>query len=269
VKEGSGSDIVWKSYRKNGEMWFDAKFDLLGIEVVKTSDEAIANRLRKIIRSAIRNNSDFLSKWKKYTVETFMEFEPEWGLGSSSTLIYNVAAWAEADPFHVYFGSENGSAYDIACAGADGGIFYQLKEDEISYSTQDFEPSFKDKLYFVYSGSKQNSSDEVKAFNEKKDLSIDHINEISKISEAMAKATSLSAFEKLIEQHEQIVSKCLDRPKIKDEKFADYWGSIKSLGAWGGDFILATSNESPEKTKGYFNQKGLEVCFTFDELILF
>ena len=85
----------------------------------------------------------------------------------------------------------------------------------------------------------------------------------------MAKATSLSAFEKLMEQHEQIVSKCLDRPKIKDEKFADYWGSIKSLGAWGGDFILATSNESPEKTKGYFNQKGLEVCFTFDELILF
>lgn len=268
VKESNGSDIVWKSYRKNGEMWFDAKFDLLGIEVVKTSDEAIANRLRKIIRAAIRNNSDFLSKWKKYTIETFMEFEPEWGLGSSSTLIHNIASWAEANPFHVYFGAEDGSGYDIACAGADGPLFYQLKDEEISYTTIDFNPSFKKYLYFIYSGTKQSSAEEVKAFNKRKDFSQDDINAISKISEDMVSASSLNVFEKLVEQHEEIMSKCLDRPKVKDDRFSDFWGSVKSLGAWGGDFVMVTSKESPEKTKAYFNQKGLDVCFTFDELLL-
>ncbi|MEL6987072.1 MAG: GYDIA family GHMP kinase [Bacteroidota bacterium] len=268
VKESSGSDIVWKSYRKNGELWFDAKFDLLGIEVIKSSDEEIAKRLRKIIRSAIRNNSDFLSKWKKYTVETYMEFEPEWGLGSSSTLIYNIANWAEANPFHVFFGVENGSGYDIACAGMDQAIIYQLRDDEISYSGTEFNPSFKNQIYFVYRGAKQNSSQEVERFQENGKTDKQLLIEISNITDAMNDAKSIKEFDKLIDKHESILSKELKLPKVKEELFSDYWGSIKSLGAWGGDFVMVTSTEGDEKTKSYFNQKGLNICFKYEELIL-
>ena len=53
----------------------------------------------------------------------------------------------------------------------------------------------------------------------------------------------------------------------KDLHFKDYWGIIKSLGAWGGDFVLATSTESPEKTKAYFNERGFEIVLPYRELI--
>jgi hypothetical protein len=42
---------------------------------------------------------------------------------------------------------------------------------------------------------------------------------------------------------------------------------MKSLGAWGGDFILATSDRSAKETWAYFNQKGYSVCFQYDEII--
>ena len=268
VSEASGSELVWKSYRRNGDLWFEAKYDLLGIDLIKTTDEEIATRLRKIIRAAIRNNSEFLSKWKKYKVETFLEFEPEWGLGSSSTLIHTIAQWAEVSPFHVFFALEDGSGYDIACANADGPIYYQLKDDQISFGPSDFNPKFKKQLYFIYSGQKQNSRESVKAFNKKAPASAKLIDEISALSEEMESAKTLSSFEKLMDQHEEVLSKNLDFEKIKSERFSDYWGSIKSLGAWGGDFILATSEEDPKKTSQYFKNKGLDICYTFDDLIL-
>ena len=57
-------------------------------------------------------------------------------------------------------------------------------------------------------------------------------------------------------------------PTVQSNEFADYWGCIKSLGAWGGDFVLATSEKSEEETRTYFKSKGLDVIFRYDELIL-
>ena len=31
--------------------------------------------------------------------------------------------------------------------------------------------------------------------------------------------------------------------RIKENAFSDYFGQVKSLGAWGGDFVLVTGNE--------------------------
>ena len=39
---------------------------------------------------------------------------------------------------------------------------------------------------------------------------------------------------------------------------------IKSLGAWGGDFILATSKDDPTS---YFKKKGFNTIFKFDDII--
>ena len=83
-----------------------------------------------------------------------------------------------------------------------------------------------------------------------------------------SKTPTLKAFEALIKEHEEIVSSIIQQPRAKDIYFSDFWGEIKSLGAWGGDFVLATSERSFEETEKYFNDKGFDTVLTYDELIL-
>jgi len=54
----------------------------------------------------------------------------------------------------------------------------------------------------------------------------------------------------------------------KSQHFSDYWGSVKSLGAWGGDVVLATSEASDAETRNYFTQKGFPTIFKLAELML-
>ncbi len=51
-----------------------------------------------------------------------------------------------------------------------------------------------------------------------------------------------------------ILGHCYNNQPLKEALFSDYDGAIKSLGAWGGDFFLATGNSNSInyfKTKGY------------------
>ena len=81
-------------------------------------------------------------------------------------------------------------------------------------------------------------------------------------------ANNENEFEQLIFEHENIMSNALGKPRIIDEYFSDYWGAIKSLGAWGGDFMLATSSKSMAETRDYFEKRGYSTILSFDELIL-
>jgi len=265
VAESSGSQINWESYRPNGDVWFSGKFDLFGFDPIKTDDEEMAKRLKNLFEAAVRLNSDFLSKWYKYTVKTHMDFEPEWGLGSSSTLVSCIADWADVDPFDLMEATFGGSGYDVACAKANGPIFYLSDEEAICVDPADFSPSFGDQLYFVYLGQKQNSRDEVASYGSKR-AKANEIEEISQITKSLCTVSDLQYFNELLVDHERIISGIIDRPRIKETKFPDFWGEIKSLGAWGGDFILATSDRGTEETQAYFNQKGLNVFFKYEEL---
>ncbi len=60
-------------------------------------------------------------------MNTHLDFPRDWGLGSSSTLINNVAQWAQVDPFDLHFKVSNGSGYDIACANEDSPIVYSTQ----------------------------------------------------------------------------------------------------------------------------------------------
>jgi hypothetical protein len=40
---------------------------------------------------------------------------------------------------------------------------------------------------------------------------------------------------------------------------------IKSLGAWGGDFVMCISKENPTE---YFREKGFEVVVPYSDMIL-
>ena len=89
--------------------------------------------------------------------------------------------------------------------------------------------------------------------------------EINKITTAIVDAKNLLEFETLIEKHEATLAKILEVPPIKEKLFSDYFGSIKSLGGWGGDFIMATGNE---KTPEYFKSKGFDTILNFKEMLL-
>jgi hypothetical protein len=54
--------------------------------------------------------------------------------------------------------------------------------------------------------------------------------------------------------------------KVKDKFFKDYWGQVKSLGAWGGDFAMVTSDRSPSETRDYFAEKGFTTFIPFSEI---
>ena len=107
--------------------------------------------------------------------------------------------------------------------------------------------------------------DEIIDFKEKVNSKIG-ISEISEITKRIILCKNQSEFNSLLREHENIISKLISKEKIKDILFDDFNGEIKSLGAWGGDFILASSNES--ETKKYFKNKGFNFIFEFDKLIL-
>ena len=137
------------------------------------------------------------------------------------------------------------------------------------FSEVDFKPSFADNVYFVFLNQKQNSREGIARYREKaKNLPPQYFDEISALTDAFFNASQLSDFEKLIVEHEQFVGSIIDLPRAKSLYFNDYWGEIKSLGAWGGDFILATSDRPFEETKRYFEERGFNTILKYKDLVL-
>ena len=196
-------------------------------------------------------------------METNLEFDRHWGLGSSSTLIALIAQWAKVDALELFFKTLTGSGYDVACALVNHPITYQLNDHTTAVNKIDFQPDFKEDLHFIYLGQKQRSDREVTRFSERA-VSFESIEKISNLTNQMIHATSLQAFENVIEAHEELTSEIIGLTPIKKDLFQDYPGAIKSLGAWGGDFILATRlSEAPD----YFSSKGYTTVLSWDELI--
>ncbi|MGB5026726.1 MAG: GYDIA family GHMP kinase [Saprospiraceae bacterium] len=267
VQELNGSEIIWNSYGPDGKKWFSAEIDLMGFDVTESSHPETGKFLRKLLKACCQNNSEFLSHWKKYKVDHYLEFPNSWGLGSSSTLIFNMASWADVNPYHLYFDVEQGSGYDVACAGAEGPILYTLGDGSIDLEEIDFKPSFQDKLFFIPLNQKTSSKEAVeKAKQQKPDKKI--IQEASDLTNKLLDIHSLTQFENWIAQHESLISNYTGIQRIKDQNFPDFQGEIKSLGAWGGDIVLATASNGKEALESYFKAKGYEKVIPYAELIL-
>jgi len=258
--------IQWRSFEFN-KSWFEMEVCMEDFSIQKTTDLKIANQLINCLQKAKELNPAFLKKEQNMVVRTNLAFKKEWGLGSSSTLIKNIADWANIDPYKLLNLTFGGSGYDIACASASQPIFYQRNEDEISVEKAAFNPKFKEYLYFVYTGRKQNTSKSVVDFREMDKPSSNLIGEISHIGEIMVQTSSLDEFNKCIQSHENMMSSVLKLKPIKKERFSDFDGEIKSLGAWGGDFMMATSEADFSSIKNYFHKMGLNTIFKYSDLI--
>ena len=267
------SQLVWGSFTHQGECWFEAVFELPKLRLVNAtfnsesegSAEFIAETLQDILQEAKRLNSDFLNSEKGYVVKTHLTFPRDWGLGSSSTLINNIANWANIDAYKLVWNAFSGSGYDIACAQNDTPILYRLENKKPTITPVAFNPDFKNQLFFVHLNQKQNSREGIAQYKKNAQNSLVKIQRISEISIEIVKASGIKEFEELLNEHEQIISEIIKQQPVKERLFPDYVGSIKSLGAWGGDFILVTGNET---TPEYFREKGYKTILTYKEMIL-
>ncbi|MCD8411355.1 GYDIA family GHMP kinase [Tenacibaculum finnmarkense] len=265
--------LIWGSFTNTGECWFEATFDLPKLRLTSAtfnSDkegnaEFIAETLSDILQEAKKLNPDFLSDKNGYLVKTNLTFPQNWGLGSSSTLINNIANWAKVNPFILLQNAFSGSGYDIACASNNTPILYQLGEKKPMVLKVKFNPTFADELFFIYLNQKQNSREGIAQYKNHRENAKKLIPEINDLTEAFLKADSTKNINKIIVEHEQIISSIIKQTPVKKRLFADYFGEIKSLGAWGGDFVLATGNEN---TVNYFEEKGYNIIVPYQKMVL-
>ena len=194
-----------------------------------------------------------------------MSFPRNWGLGSSSTLINNIASWAKVNPFNLLWNSFSGSGYDIACAKHNTPILYSVKEKNPTIKEVNFNPDFKNQLFFIHLNQKQNSREGIAHYRKTKEEAQQYISTINETSHNILNAKSINDFNTLINEHEQIIGKIIQQEPIKKRLFTDYFGAVKSLGAWGGDFVLATGNDDTPK---YFKNKGYATVLSYSEMIL-
>ena len=266
VENGTNKIINWKSFDKDGTVWFVEKITFSEIiNKLKSENQSEKNTLIDILHQAYLLNPEFINSSEGYIITTHLTFPKFWGLGTSSTLINNIAQWLEIDAFKLLKNSFGGSGYDIACAQNDSAIFYQLENGKPIVQPIDFKPECSNKIYFVYLNKKQSSKNEIATYYKKQKKLEKIIPEINNISEALVKNPNFDNWADLIKIHENILSEVLEEPSVKSKLFLDFNGSIKSLGAWGGDFIMVISKENPTE---YFKEKGFETVISYEEMIL-
>lgn len=260
--------LNWKSYDHAGNLWFESDFEFWHFNPIKKQNNETQKLLSEVLAAVRQQNPHFLRDDVDVMVETKIEFPLDWGLGSSSTFLYNIAQWAYVSPFELLKKTLGGSGYDVACAQAMGPLFYKRHEGKPEWGTAPFNPSFKDQLFLVYLGKKQQSNIEVQRYQ---DMEIANkaaiIAEISSLTREIVSTQDINTFDKILRAHEELVSKALGYTTAKELHFADYWGEVKSLGAWGGDFVLVTSKRSFADTREYFEQKGFSTIVPFGEIV--
>lgn len=266
IEEGFNQEIIWKSYDADGSIWFDDVIlfsDIINKTIFDSNN--VKSTLIEILHEAHKLNPAFIYNFQGYIVSTNLTFPKFWGLGTSSTLINNIASWLQIDAFVLLNNSFGGSGYDIACAQNDSAILYQLENGNSLVKTISFNPVFRDNIYFVYLNKKQNSKTAIENYRNKKSNIEQTISEINNITTAIVENIDFDEFCKLLEKHEILMSEILELQTVKQSLFSNFEGAIKSLGAWGGDFVMVVSKKNPTN---YFNKKGYEVVIAFDDMIL-
>jgi len=268
VKQGSNKLIEWESYDSDGSVWFEDQISFLDISNTNNSEktDSVRDTLIEILREAYLLNPSFIDNSEGYCIRSQLTFPRNWGLGTSSTLINNIAQWAQVDAFELLKNSFGGSGYDIACAQNNSPILYHIANGKQYVEKVTFAPEFTENLYFVYLDKKQNSKSAIASYyKNKKTNSEETIAQINGITEDVLNAKTFEEFTIAIEKHETVMSAILEIETVKKTLFPDFLGSIKSLGAWGGDFVLVLSKENPSD---YFKKKGYEVIIPYQEMIL-
>lgn len=259
-------EIKWTSYDADGSIWFDETITLsLIVSSIPFETESIKNTLINILRTAHLLNPGVILNSNGFIVSTQLSFPRKWGLGTSSTLINNIAQWFKIDAFTLLKNSFGGSGYDIACAQNNTPVLYHLEKEKPIVESVKFNPSFSQNLYFVYLNQKQSSKSAIASYKEKKKDLESQKGFINEITQKVLYAENITDFVQVLDNHEKIMSSILQTKTVKETLFPDFNGTIKSLGAWGGDFVLVVYEENP---KSYFLDKGYDTVIKYSDMIL-
>lgn len=254
--------VYWEGFAPGGK-WLETAFHADSLEILAGADAEKSERLVNIIREIRKQAPDFLKggTW----VRTDLDFEPTFGMGSSSTLLALLCDAAGADAYPVLKHTFGGSGYDLACAFAEKPLLYTLRNDVAESRTVSFPAAIAKHVLFVYSGNKMVSSGEVKKFSS---LSIPDavIESFSALSHALLRTEDVPEFADIVTEHEQKMGELLGREPIQT-RFPDFPGTLKSMGAWGGDFFMALCPD-PAEARRYFAAKGFDPVFGYDEIVL-
>lgn len=249
----------WYS-RELGIEYFRTIFNK-NFEVIQTTDSEKAHVICSLLKFIFNQTPSLFKTGLDFAIDS--SFPLEWGLGSSSTLVSLLSQWSGVDAYDLLENNFGGSGYDIACATSMEPILYEVKNRIVKPVS--LPVSVTDKLLFVYTGNKQSTKQETRRFLNL-EIPWDAIGKMNNLVEKSIGAREIEEFENCMVESENLLSAILGKGKIKDEKFPDYPWPVKSLGAWGGDFCMASFRDRDD-TKEYFLEKGYDIQFSYPEII--
>ncbi len=263
ISPTKNSQIEWEAFTPKG-LWFSASYDAQW-NITKCSNIALAKRLKSILKKAVELSTLTTHELIGNKITTKLEFQSEWGFGSSSTLVSLLAQWLQINPYELLALTFGGSGYDIASATSNKPTIYQTAQNySPTVIDANFNPPFTNNILFFYLGQKQTSAPEVVKFQNIKP-SNELIAQINDLTNNIVKCPTLLEFQELLKAHEQCISNYIGMPSINQTIEIDST-VFKSLGAWGGDFAMAaTSNVALTREK--LNKMGYTTQFAYNNLL--
>ncbi len=256
--------ITWTSLDDQQQVWFEGTFRWPSLSILRTSDQQVSDRLVLLLKTAQALAGNVAPENGGYAIQTRLEFNPQWGLGTSSTLVATVARWWEVDPYRLQWRVFGGSGYDIACAQAQRPILYQRRGETAQFVEHPWQSPAG--LYGVYLGKKQNSRQGIARYRNRGEAPEYLLRRISELSLEWGLSADWQTCSAIMEEHETLIGQWLALPKVKETHFSDFPGAIKSLGAWGGDFVLVASGADPAELSDYFTRRGFPTMFALREM---
>ena len=255
----TNSFLHWQAFTEKGELWLEVHFNK-ALEIIQCAQPEKAQDLQKLLRQAQALGGRIQGP---LLVQTHLQFNRNWGLGSSSSLCALVAEWLQVPALPLFFNALAGSGYDVATATARNPILYQLESAKKGVFEPVSLPPILQNSAFLFLGQKQNSAQEVGKFKSRKAHAKD-IAAISALSRRLLQCTSKADLINLLKQHEEITARIVGKVPVQGTRFADFQGVVKSLGAWGGDFVwIVESKPQPH----YFEDLGYDEPISFNNMI--
>ncbi len=263
ISTAAGPLIRWTSSDPHGT-WYRAEFSLPG--PVKENLSREDRFIMRLLEAAGGLNPDFAARIQGTEVTVDANYPVQWGLGSSSTLIYLVACWAGINPFRLFHMVSRGSGYDLACAGRSNPLLYSRKGEAIMIRDIAAGRAVRQNALFAWLGNKQSSDTEVDRFLVEASPSPTDIALMDLLTLKIATADRAEELQEHMLRHESLLARILQREPLS-ARLSDFPGTVKSLGAWGGDFAMFVTDQPKEAVLPWFTEKGIFPVFTFDEII--
>ncbi len=233
IEAATSSFLHWTALDSNGRVWLDGILERTE-GGWKASDEALEpvayllNASEKISQRTLPGGQ----------VRTQLEFPSNYGWGSSSTLISLVAQWQGIDALPLHFATQNGSGYDAVCATAPGPLWYRKTADQTAeWKSTSLAHWPHNSLYLVHLGHKQQSAADVVRYRSLTP-SLSDVKGIEHAARALFEAATFDDWGHAARIHETRMAAILGRTPISEGALKGYPHACKSLGAWGGDFVL-------------------------------